>query len=185
MYELIVISLFAAYWGGGHHLHKECPEKQTCPHQHGATASWLMARNRIHQTVKAAATPRKRSTDKRHKEHNRKGVVFQLQHTRSVFHSGSAKQRGTTAAASSILGSCGRFSRSGKLSGLAPVQQTNAYQSVPAPSVKSLPVDNMFRVASVVQLIVTEFSGAVSEEVNIVAITKIVVNLTKQNHQSL
>jgi hypothetical protein len=39
----------------------------------------------------------------------------------------------------------------------------------------------MLRVVTVVQQIMTEFSGAVSEEDKIVAITKIVLNLMKQN----
>jgi hypothetical protein len=59
-------------------------------------------------------------------------------------------------------------------------QQTTG-QSVPAPNVNSLPLDNMLRVITVVQQIMTEFNGAVSEEDKIVAITKIVLNLIKQN----
>jgi hypothetical protein len=39
----------------------------------------------------------------------------------------------------------------------------------------------MFKVAVIVQQIMTELNGAVSEENNIVAITKIVINLMKQN----
>jgi hypothetical protein len=39
----------------------------------------------------------------------------------------------------------------------------------------------MLRVVTVVQKIMTEFSGAVSEEDKIVAITKIVLNLMKQD----
>jgi hypothetical protein len=39
----------------------------------------------------------------------------------------------------------------------------------------------MLRVATVVQQIMTEFNGAVSEEDKIVVITKIVLNLMKQN----
>jgi hypothetical protein len=62
-----------------------------------------------------------------------------------------------------------------------PVQQLDAGQSVPAPDVNSLPLDNMFRVVTVVQQIMTEFNGAVSEEAKIMAITKIVFNLMKQN----
>jgi hypothetical protein len=41
----------------------------------------------------------------------------------------------------------------------------------------------MFRVVTDVQQIMTEFSGAVSEEQKILAITKIVLNLMKQNGQ--
>jgi hypothetical protein len=39
----------------------------------------------------------------------------------------------------------------------------------------------MFRVITVVQQIMTEFNGAVSEESKVVAITKIVSSLMKQN----
>jgi hypothetical protein len=41
--------------------------------------------------------------------------------------------------------------------------------------------DSMLRIVAGVQQFVTEFSGAVSEEEKIVAITKIVSNLIKQN----
>jgi hypothetical protein len=61
----------------------------------------------------------------------------------------------------------------------APQQETG--QSVQTPHVNSQPLDNMLRVATVVQQIMTEFNGAVSEEDKIVAITKIVLNLMKQN----
>jgi hypothetical protein len=49
------------------------------------------------------------------------------------------------------------------------------------PNVKTLPLDNMLRIVTVVQRFMTEFNGAMSEEEKIVAITKIVSNLTKQN----
>jgi hypothetical protein len=42
-------------------------------------------------------------------------------------------------------------------------------------------MDNMFRVIYIVQQIVTELSGAVSEEGKIVTITKIVLKLMKEN----
>lgn len=51
-------------------------------------------------------------------------------------------------------------------------------QSAQALNVNSLPLDNMFRVATLVQHIMTQFSGDVSEEVKIVAITK---NYLKSN----
>jgi hypothetical protein len=41
----------------------------------------------------------------------------------------------------------------------------------------------MFIVVTVVQQIMTEFNGAVSEEEKILVITKIVLNLKKQNGQ--
>jgi hypothetical protein len=61
------------------------------------------------------------------------------------------------------------------------VRQKDAGQSVPATDVNSPPLDNMLRVGTVVQQIMTEFNGAVSEEDKIVAITKTVLNLMKQN----
>jgi hypothetical protein len=60
-----------------------------------------------------------------------------------------------------------------------PVRQQRASHSVPSPDVNSLPLDNMFRVASVVQQIMREFNGSVSKEAKIVAITKTVLNLMK------
>jgi hypothetical protein len=60
-------------------------------------------------------------------------------------------------------------------------RQQNTGQSVRAPIVSSQPLDNMLIVATAVQQIMTEFYGAVSEEDKIVAITKIVLNLMKQD----
>jgi hypothetical protein len=66
-----------------------------------------------------------------------------------------------------------------KLSTLASGEQQKAGQSVRAPTVNSQPLDNMLRVVTAVQQIMTEFNGAVSEEDKIVAITKIALNLKK------
>jgi hypothetical protein len=64
-----------------------------------------------------------------------------------------------------------------------PLQQRlqHAGQSVQAPSVNSASLDNMFRVASVVQQIMTGLNDAVSEEQKIVAITKSVMKLMNSN----
>jgi hypothetical protein len=53
-------------------------------------------------------------------------------------------------------------------------------QSVQASSATTSSLD-MFKVAAIVQQIMTELNGAVSEENKIVAITNIVLNLMKQN----
>jgi hypothetical protein len=63
----------------------------------------------------------------------------------------------------------------------APVPQQKSGQSVEARNVNSEHLGNMLRVVTVVQQIMIEFSGAVSEEAKIVAITKIVLSLMKQN----
>jgi hypothetical protein len=61
-------------------------------------------------------------------------------------------------------------------------QQTTG-QSVRAPNINSLPLDNMLRivVTAVIQQITTDFNGAVSEEAKIVVVTKIVLNLMELN----
>jgi hypothetical protein len=61
----------------------------------------------------------------------------------------------------------------------APVQQQESGQSVQSSIVNSQPSNNMLRVVTVVQQIMAEISGAVSEEDKIMAITKIVFNLMK------
>jgi hypothetical protein len=63
----------------------------------------------------------------------------------------------------------------------APGQQQEPGQSFRAQNVNSQPLDNTLRVVTVVQQIMTEFNGAVSEEEKILAITKIVLNLMKHN----
>jgi hypothetical protein len=60
------------------------------------------------------------------------------------------------------------------------LQQTTD-QSVQAPLVNSQPLDNMLRVVSVVQQIMTEVSCALSEEKKIEAITKTVLKIMNQN----
>jgi hypothetical protein len=60
-------------------------------------------------------------------------------------------------------------------------QQTTG-QSVRAPNVNSLPLDKMLKVVvTAVQRVMTKFNGAVLEEANIVAVTKIVLNVMEQN----
>jgi hypothetical protein len=60
-------------------------------------------------------------------------------------------------------------------------QQQTSGQSVRAQNVNNQPLDNMLRVVTVVQQIMTKFNGAVSEEEKIVSITKILLNLMKHN----
>lgn len=54
-------------------------------------------------------------------------------------------------------------------------------QSVQANSVNSSSLNNMFKVAAIVQQIMTELNGAVMEEQKVVAITRLVFNLMKEN----
>jgi hypothetical protein len=68
-----------------------------------------------------------------------------------------------------------------KVSTPAPGDQQKADQSVRAPTVSSQTLDNILRVVTVVQQIMTEINGAVSEEEKILTITNIVLNLMKQD----
>jgi hypothetical protein len=61
-------------------------------------------------------------------------------------------------------------------------KQQATVQSVGAPSVNSLPLDNsMLRIVIVLQQFMAKFSSAGSEEEKMVTITKIILNLMKQN----
>jgi hypothetical protein len=60
-------------------------------------------------------------------------------------------------------------------------EQQKPGQSVRPPTVSRQPLVNMLRVVTVVQHIMTEFNGVVSEEDKILAISKILLNLMKQN----
>jgi hypothetical protein len=62
----------------------------------------------------------------------------------------------------------------------APAQPQQSDQSVWAQNTNSQPLDNMLRVVTVVQQIMTEFDGAVLEEERVVPINKIVLNHMKQ-----
>jgi hypothetical protein len=64
---------------------------------------------------------------------------------------------------------------------LQQLEQQATGQSVGAPNVNSLPLGNMLRIGTVVQRFMAEFNCAVSEEEKMVAIIKIVLNLTKQS----
>jgi hypothetical protein len=85
------------------------------------------------------------------------------------------RQHRATASASDMPSGSGRSSHNGTEGpcALTPTR-TAAGQSVGAPNVNSLPLDNsLLRIVAAVQQFMREFSGAVSEEEKIVAITKL------------
>jgi hypothetical protein len=63
----------------------------------------------------------------------------------------------------------------------SPGRRQMSGQSVRAPSVNNQPIVDMLTVVTIVQQIMTEFRGAVSEQDKLLAITKIVINLMNQN----
>jgi hypothetical protein len=111
--------------------------------------------------------------------HNGKGVLFRPHHPRRLIRGGTPRQRRPTAATTGRPCS-GGFTHKSKENVPAPaLQQTG--QSVQAPLLSSQPFDNMLKVVTVVQQIMTEVSGALSEKDEIVPITKIVRKLMNQN----
>jgi hypothetical protein len=58
---------------------------------------------------------------------------------------------------------------------------TKTGQSFQAPTVSSLPLNNMFKIVSVVQQGLTEVSDAEPEEARTMTITKLVTYIMKQN----
>jgi hypothetical protein len=70
-----------------------------------------------------------------------------------------------------------------KLSVTVPEQQQETGQPFRTAIVNSQVLNNMLRAVTVVQQIMTQFNGTVSEEDKIVALTRIVLNLMKQNGQ--
>jgi hypothetical protein len=113
--------------------------------------------------------------------YNRKGVLLKSHYSRCLLRGGAPRQHIERAAALTsqlpVL-----VPPSAKKSGVpARAQEQETGHSVLAPIVNSRPLDNMLRVVTVVQQIMTEFIGAVSEEYKIVASTKFVLNLMKHN----
>jgi hypothetical protein len=63
----------------------------------------------------------------------------------------------------------------------APALKQETGQSVQAPNTYNQPLDNMLRLVTVVQQIMIDFNGVVTEEDKIVVIIEIVLNHMKQN----
>jgi hypothetical protein len=59
-------------------------------------------------------------------------------------------------------------------------QQERGHSVTRAPNINSLPLDNTLRTLTVVQQIMTEFSGAESEEARAMVIAKLVLYLMKK-----
>jgi hypothetical protein len=71
--------------------------------------------------------------------------------------------------------------RPAKAQPTTPRPQQETGKPIQAPSVSGLPLDNMVRVVSAVQQIMTELSGAVLKESKILTITRILFNPMKEN----
>jgi hypothetical protein len=112
--------------------------------------------------------------------YNGEGVLPQPYYARCLLRGGAPRQYSTTTTAGAP-NSSGRFTCRSKIETPTSGQQQIADQSVQAPTVNSQTLDSMLRVVTVVQQIMTEFNVVVSELEKRVAVTKIVLNLMKQD----
>jgi hypothetical protein len=173
---------------GSGHLHKEPQKGNThLPRQHAATAGWRKEKTLIPPIIGAV--------DARDELQKKKSQRTPRTTTGRVFSSSL-----TTPGVSFVAALRGKTEEQQQpqihkvdVAGAdtmeprvpAPLpqhEQETTGQSVGAPNVNSLPLDQMLRaVVTVVQHFIVEFNGAVLEEAKIVVITKIVLNLMEQN----
>jgi hypothetical protein len=161
-------------WCGGGHLHRKCPEN---PNEVSTPACKLVDGEKHlpsnYRGCSQAKELKQRKAQKAPKNTTTPGLSF------------AAAQRNNNAEQQNQpqlhrVPATGRAAVE-RTSASLRVRQQNKGQSIQTPTVNSSPLDNMLRVVTVVQQIMTEVNCAVSEEQKIVAITKIVLNLMKQN----
>jgi hypothetical protein len=154
--------------------------------QHATIASWWINMNHISPTIKAAAMPRRKCRRESQKAPKTMGRVFSSNYTTPglpfavVPHTNTQKQQ--LPHLQLVPLACP--ATVGEMRTPPTVQhhqQQETGQSPQAFNINSASLNNMFRVTTAVQQIMTELNGAMSEEGNIVAITKIVLNLMKKD----
>jgi hypothetical protein len=174
-------------WCGGGHLHKECPEKtndnstpnycncklgpEEKPHPsnyRGCKLAKEMLRRKLQKTPARPAT----------------GRVFQLRYTTPELSFAAAlgissRQQQQTAPHPAPQSHPLPAGRSGVLPSTQ--QQQSVKETGQSVQESSPLLSDMFKVATLVQQIMRELNGAVSEEDKIVAITKIVLQLMKHD----
>jgi hypothetical protein len=163
-------------WCGGGHLHKECPEKDNAAST-PACCNWkLLEGENPHPANYRGCRHTKEKLQKKTAQRAPKpttGRVFSATRTTPGVSFASAL-RGSTQQVQQqqerqVLPAA-RLAE--KQSVPAPTQHSHSGQSVPAPTVNSQSL-NMVRVITVMQLIMTELSGAAWEDNKLVAITKL------------
>jgi hypothetical protein len=155
------------------------------PHQHAATASWRKERKPIPPIIGAA----EEEVTQNNQDDNAKDVLLKPRQPRFVLRGGAPRQPERTEQQQRPQTHEVEVAGPATMEPMVPLplhqhEQLATGQSVRTPSVNSLPLDNiMLRIVTAVQQFRTELNGAVSEEEKMVAITKIVLNLIKQNDQ--
>jgi hypothetical protein len=151
--------------------------------QHVATASWQKEKILIHPIIGAAEKRRMKYETGRHREHQRpQPEVYSLQITPLKVSFAAAQRSSTDQPRQDVVAGPASVEQ---LRVSAPVQhhqqQQGIGQSVRASNVNSSSLNDMFKVATVVQQIMTGLNEAMSVEDKIVAITKIFLNLMNSN----
>jgi hypothetical protein len=176
-------------WCGGGHLHKECPEKGNSSSSPACCNCRLAEGEKPHPSNYRGCRDAKEEMQRRQSQRTPKtpaGRVFSTKlATPGVSFAAALKgnpeedQRQRPARQVSVAAPASAEPRATK-----PLRQQKSQptgQLVQAPLVNSQPIDNMLKVLTVVQQIMTEVSGAQSQEEQIGAITKIVLKLMNQN----
>jgi hypothetical protein len=170
-------------WCGGGHLHKECPEKGNTASTPACCNCRLAEGEKPHPANYRGCRHAKEELQKKKTQkspQNTTGRVFTSTPTNpgvsfaTALRGKKEDQQQTPARQVAVADP-------GAVEPTPQQRQQSTGQSVRAQNVNSEPLDNMLRVVTVVQQIMTEFNCAVSEEDKIVVITKIVLNLMKQN----
>ena len=173
-------------WCGGGHLHKECPEK-------GNSASTPVCCNcRLAEGEKPHPANYRGCKHAREEQQKRKARRTPTTTAGRVFSSTTVTPGVSFAAA--LRGATAEQQQRPQESRVpvappttrrqtapAPALQKETGQSIQAPHASSPSLDNMLRVVTIVQQIMTEVSGAVTEDEKVLAITKIVLKLMKQD----
>jgi predicted Zn-ribbon and HTH transcriptional regulator len=170
-------------WCGGCHLHKECPEKENAASAPACCNCQMAEGEKPHPANCRGCRHAREELQRRKAQRAPKtatGWVFSSNLTTPGV-SFAAALRGSAAQQQQQPPPEADPPAGGNLSAPTSGRPQNAGQSVRAPTVSSHPLDKMLRVVTAVQQIMTEFNGAVSEEDKIVAITKTVLNLMKQD----
>jgi hypothetical protein len=175
-------------WCGGGHLHKDCPEKGNVASKPACCNCKLGEGEEPHPSNYRGCSHAKEELRKRKPQRTPKpttGRVFSSNYINPGMSFAAALRNNTqqqqiphpqldqeaSRARVTEVGSPTTEQRHHKHSG----------QSAQAPNVNSASLDNMFRVATAVQQIMTGLNDAVSEEEKILAITKIVLKLMNSN----
>jgi hypothetical protein len=175
-------------WCGGGHLHKECPEKENATSKPACCNCKLGEGEEPHPSNYRGCSHAREELRKKKLQRAPKpptGRVFSSRTTSPGVSFAAALRANTQQQQAPHLVPQASKSKVAEMGTPAPVmvnqQQKESGQSAQASNVSSASLNNMFRVATAVQQIMTELNGAVSEEDKIVAITKIVLNLMKQD----